>query len=256
MTNKDRFITFNDGINFNDIKDKLQEETPMKGHVIIRDKEGNILHEEDNLVLMRARVWLFEQLFGASAPTTYTGAKINNNRIISLFSIGSGGADINASAFTPFTPKFNDVDLGQPIPFVTIDPDKPNNSEAQANPSIVTELSAEQANTFYMPVSNPDGTTPYYTKRFKDATAEEPLGSSKKWVLDQSTGGVAFSLALSVERDEARGTLFNEIGLWLAEYDSSNNTFKDAELATRLTFQTESLASLTKGIDIEYIMYI
>ena len=254
--NDNRFMEITDGINIADHPSTLDEST-VKGRVIIRDHDtGEILHEEDNLVLMRTRVWLFERLFNVDPPSSYTGAKKNAKRNICLFSIGSGGADVNANAFTPFTPKFNDSDLGQPIPFVTIDPDKANNSEAQANPSIVTGLSTEQSKTYYMGEDMPDGTKPYYAKRFKGATDSNPLGESKKWVIDQHTGGVAFSLALTVDRDEARGTQFNEIGLWVGEFDSGQNDYKDLFLASRLTFSTESLNSLTKAIDIEYLMYI
>lgn len=255
--NTDRFIKINEAINLGDDSGTGKEHTYVNGRVIIRDADTQeVLHEEDNLVLLRTRVWLFEQLFKTAPPTSYGGIKQDNNRSIGLFSIGSGGADINASAFTPFTPKFNDKNLGQPVPFVTVDPDKPNNSESQSNPSIVTSLSTEQTKKYYMPEDIPDGTRPYFAKRFKDATDANPLGSSKKWVLDQNTGSVAFSLALSIDRDEARGSMFNEIGLWIARFNSATNTYVNPELASRLTFSTESLAGLTKNIDIEYVLYI
>src|SRR5699024_1638843 len=104
---------------------------------------------------------------------------------------------------TPFTPKFNDAALAQPVPFITKDPDKANNSETQANPSVVTDLTTAQKKTYHMATSMPDGTTPYYAKRFKGATDTKPLGSSKGWVLDQATGSVAYSLALSIDKTEA-----------------------------------------------------
>ena len=254
MKKDNRFLEIHEGINISDINN---DSTHMRGHVIFRDAETQeIIHEEDNLVLLRTRVWLFEQLFNIAPPSTYRGIKRDNNRSLCLFSIGSGGADLGASAFTPFTPKFNDKELSQPIPFETIDPDKVNNSESQSNPSIVTSLSTEQSKTYYMYEKLPDGTTPYFAKRFKGATDENPLGVSRKWVLDQNTGSVAFSLTLSVDRDEARGTIFNEIGLWLARFNPSTNTYMNPELASRLTFDSESLSSLTKSIDIEYMMYI
>ena len=115
------------------------EMTSMKGHVIFRDPEtGRILHEEDNLVLMRTRIFLFEHLFGVDAPDSYTpGKPKDNTRTIALWSAGSGGADVNASSFTPFVPTFGDTSLGQSIPFIIQDPDKNNNVETQANPSKV-----------------------------------------------------------------------------------------------------------------------
>lgn len=229
----------------------------LKGHVIIRDAEtGEILREEDNLVLMNTRVWLFQQLFKVDAPGDLSGYKADNSRQICLFSIGMGGADINANAFTPFVPKFNDKALGQMIPFVTIDPDKPNNSEAQANPSVLTQLTAAQQKTYYMSDNKADGTRPYYAKRFTDATDARPLGKSRGWVISQQDGSVAFSLSLSIDKTEARGATFNELGLWMGTFDAASNSYSNLMLATRLTLASEPLTSLTKSIDIEYILYI
>lgn len=233
-------------------------ESSIKGHVIFRDgKTKEILHEEDNLVLMRARVWLFEQLFKVNPPTSYAPpAVINNNRSVVLYSIGSGGADVNASAFTPYTPKFSDSQLGQAIPFVIVDPDKNNDVSTQSNPSIVESLTPDQAKTYYMSQKKADGTTAYYGKRFKGATDTSALGSSTGWNIDTTSGTVSFSLSLSIDEIDARGLMFNEIALWLGQFNSSNNTYKDLEMITRLTFSTVSLQSLTSTIDIEYILYI
>ena len=248
-----RFIKFNDNIN---LKENVGNSVPIKGHVIFRDSETkDILHEEDNLVLMRTRLWLFEQLFKTSPPETVNGIE-DNSRYIGLFSIGSGGADVNANPFNPYVPKFSDLDLGQKIPFITLDPDKENDVEAQANPSIVASLTPTQKSTYFMAESQPDGTTPYYAKRFNGATNANPLGDSKGWIIDQYDGKVAFSISMTIDSSEARGTMFNEIGLWLTKYNSNTNTYLNSELATRLTFSTEILSSLSKTIDIEYIMYI
>ena len=248
-----RFTQIKDGLDLTDSPASLEQ---VHGHVIVRDSDtGEVLIDKENLVLMRTRVWLFEQMFKTDAPSSLNYTK-DNARSIAFFSIGSGGADINANPFAPFVPKFSDIELGQRIPFVTVDPDKANNSESQANPSIVSSLTSAQRNIYYMSVANSDGTTPYYAKRFKDATPASPFGSSSKWVVDNYSGKVAFSLSMTIDKSEARGNLVNEIGLWMATYNSSNNTFSNPFLATRICFDTDSLSSLNKNIEIEYIMYI
>ena len=245
-----------DSINMNDTSMDNFENKYIQGHVVFRDPETKeIISEQDNLVLMSTRVWLFQQLFGVDLPEDYAG-KVNNNRRVCLFSIGSGGADVNANAFTPYVPRFSDQRLGQMIPFVVVDPDKVNNTESQANPSVVTELSSGQKNKYYMGEAKADGTKAYYAKRFEGATAEKPLGNSRGWIIDNTVGKVGFSLSLKVDKNEARGNVFNEIGLWMADYNADKNEYTDAVLCTRLCFASEDLSSLSKGVDIEYTLYI
>lgn len=249
----DRFMKIEEGVQVNDLSEKVEQ---VQGHVIVKDANtGEILMEKDNLVLMRTRVWLFEQLFKVDPPSSLNYTK-DDNRAIALFSIGSGGADINANPFAPFVPKFSDLELGQKVPFLTVDPDKSNNSESQANPSIVSSLTSQQRNIYYMPVNNSDGTTPYYAKRFKGATATKPFGSSSGWVVDTYSGKIAYSLAMNIDKSEARGNVINEIGLWMASYNQATNQYSNPFLATRICFDTDSLSSLNKNIEIEYVMYI
>ena len=249
----DRFTKIVDGVNLGDLQDGVEQ---VHGRVIVKDADtGEVLMDKENLVLMRTRVWLFEQLFKVDAPASLNYTK-DDKRSITFFSIGSGGADINANPFAPFVPKFSDVELGQRIPFVTVDPDKANNAESQANPSIVSSLTSAQKNVYYMPAPNSDGTTPYYAKRFKGATADNMFGSSTGWVVDNYSGKIAFSLAMNIDKSEARGNVVNEIGLWMATYNKSSNTFTNPFLATRICFDTDSLSSLNKNIEIEYVMYI
>lgn len=218
-------------------------------------RTGELIHQEENLVLMRTRVWLLEKLFGKGIPSNYN-ADSTPDRTICLFSIGSGGADVNNAAFSPYTVKYSDQKLNRPIPFVVENPDKENSDLTANNPSMIEELSDEQRRKYYLPEDKQDGTTSFYGKRFTNATKENPLGDSKGWIIDNEDGSVAFSLKMSVEPDEARGSIVNELGLWLAKYNETENKFEGTELATRLTFDSRSLKNLSDGLDIEYIIYI
>ena len=225
----------------------------VRGHLIFRDAEtGKVLHEQDNLVLMRTRVFLFEHLFGVDPPQEYECARkqySSENRHICLFKVGSGGADVNANAFNPYTPKFSDKDLSQPVPFVIRNIDKDEEVSFQDNVSVYTELTDEMKNLYYLPSTRPDGSIYYYGKKFNET-------GSKGWMIDQSTGEIAYSLSMTITEAECRGYMINEIGVILAEYDEENNTYIDPELATRITFDTESLKNASKAIEIEYIFYI
>lgn len=243
------------------IKDKLNisennKKEHVRGHVILKDHDtGKVLVEKDNLVLLRTRVWLFEQLFKTTPPTTYSST-VDNDRQIALLTIGQGGADVNATAFSPYVPKFDDKALGQKVPFIIVNPDKDNDSSLKPNPSVVQELSEDQKNVYYLPETEPDGSIYYYGKRPTNANANSPYGNSKGWNIDQSTGEVSFSIEFSIGTTDARGYIINELGLFLAHYDKGSNTYTNSELATRITFDSESMNSLTKTLDIEYILYI
>ena len=42
----------------------------------------------------------------------------------------------------------------------------------------------------------------------------------------------------------------------MADYNADRNEYTDAVLCTRLCFASEDLSSLSKGVDIEYTLYI
>lgn len=235
-------------------KDNLN--SSIKGIVkFTNPKTGELIHQEENLVLMRTRVWILERLFNLNSPSSYN-VDNTQGRTICLFSVGSGGADVNNAAFTPYTVKYSDTKLNRPVPFITENPDKQNSDITANNPSMIEELNEDQKSEYFLAEEKPDGTTSYYGKRFTNATKDKPLGDSKGFIIDNEDGSVAFSLKMSVEPEECRGNIINELGLWLTKYNEEENKFEGSELATRLTFDSRSLKNLSDGLDIEYIIYI
>lgn len=259
MFNFDRFkrSLVEEGIlNAEDDKFKDNISDYVRGIVKFRNlKTGELIHTEENLVLMRTRVWIMERLFGTNIPSNYT-ADSTPGRTIGLFSVGSGGADVNNAPFSPYTVKFSDKDLQRPVPFVIENPDKENSDVTANNPSVVEKLTDDQKAKYFISREKEDGTVSYYGKRFQNATVDKPLGDSKGWIIDNEDGSVAFSLKMTVTPDECRGQIINELGLWLTKYDSSKKDFVGTELATRLTFDSRSLKNISDGLDIEYIIYI
>ncbi|QXN67835.1 hypothetical protein FPHOBKDP_00081 [Listeria phage LPJP1] len=228
----------------------------IRGKVIFRNADTKqVINIQDNLILQRTRVFVMEALLKEKHPSTYNEV-YDPARSICLFSVGEGGADINASPFTPVAPKFNDNGLAQKFPFITVDPDKDNDTETQDNPSIVKELTDEQKMKYYLPQADPDGTVKYYGKRFNGATNSKPFGNSKGWNINTFTGEVSYSLSLTIDPSECRGGMINELCLWLGRYNETKNSYENISCGSRLTFDSISLSGLSTNIEMEYIIYV
>jgi hypothetical protein len=224
----------------------MKDNKTLRGRVIIRDDFGNIILEKDNLIVMRGRTFALESLFKDPIDPAVSGYKVNMNRSVCLFKIGGGGADVKSAPFQPFTPSFSDEDLAAPVPFVIQDPGKYDAVEKENNPSIIEVMSTKQKAKYYLPNMKSDGTTEYYGKVFE---------TDPQWVFNKETNEVYKKIMLRINSDEARGYMINELGLVLAEFDSANNLYKDAELFSRITFDTKSLTSLTENLLIEYLVF-
>jgi hypothetical protein len=252
MINKDEvLLSFNDALMMADKIGQPASRTGLKGRVRVHeilDEFGNTVlkQEKDNLIVMRGRTYALEQLFNDPIDPTTSGYKVNMNRTICLFKVGSGGADVNSAPFQPFTPLYSDEDLAIPVPFVTQDSDKYDSQEKTNNPSIIETMSSAQKKIYYNPTIRENGTTEYYSKVFE---------VKPQWVFNKSTNEVYKKIMLKVNANEARGYMVNELGLLIGEYDQANNQYLDTELFSRVTFDTESLTSLTKGLLIEYLIF-
>ena len=259
MISLKKHLQAEEAFNLSDSPASSHSQVGIHGKVTIKDDQDNIILEKENLVTQATRVWLFEQLFKTNAsslmPSKYKYHH-DDSRQICLLSVGSGGSDLNANAFTPYVPVFSDVDLGQKVPFIIVDQDKYNDNTAKANPSIVDKLTAEQTKLYYLPKQNPDGTIYYYGKRPDGYTDSKPYGTSRGFNIDTITGDVSFTITFSINRNECRGNVINEIGLWLGKYNAGANRYDNLNLATRLCFDPESLTSLTKELTIDYTLYI
>lgn len=317
-------LKFNDYLNMIDKTDK-KSKTFVKGHVVIKDDFGNIILEKDNLVLLNTRVFLFEHLFKVGPPNGYSYMRKGNNneyekviqnttnpyaydenrhqKRICMFTVGQGGADVNATPFNPYIPKFNDIALVQPVPFKTFDLSKDFNSDKNSNPSIVNsdidyelvprDFIIEDNNSIpiyykeyyecnrYTDINEISNTKPYYAKLFNIETGDNS-SDAFGWNTDYNeTGELAYNIGLSINTDECRGSMINELGLIMTTFNlkkitssTSNDipttlssisdfpyyiaedTNTDWELATRITFDSLSLTSISNKINIYYTLYI
>jgi len=235
-------------LNFQDalkLKDKFCHPT-LRGHVTFRDEFGNIILEKDNLIVLRGRTFTLEKLFNDPISNQTSGYVSNLNRTISLFKIGSGGADIQSAPFQPYNPEYSDIDLAHPVPFVTLDPNKQADPDKAENPSIIESMTDSDKSHYFLPISKSNNIVEYYGKVFE---------SNPQWVFNKETNEVYKKINLKIASNEARGYIINELGLVLAEYDGTNGLYKDAELFSRVTFDSQSMTSLTKYILVEYLIF-
>lgn len=276
---------FTEFLNFEDFL-KYNDKALFRGKVIIKDLETGKVKEDDNLIVLRTRLFALQQLFKPEDQAEVeadAGYITNNNRKVCLFKIGMGGADIQSTALQPFVPKFSDEDLAKPIPFVITSPDKYIDPELEANPSIFTpdkkEFTKKMRETYHCEESNIDDTVQYFAKTFDD--------NSFKIVFNKDSNTLYAHMTLSIDAIDSRGYSMNELGLLLAEEryfpinpdtlerlpegrSISYDEFKvldeslkegyikgyiDAELVSRITFDTISLRSLAKKLLIEYRIY-
>jgi hypothetical protein len=252
MLNKNEVpLNFEDALQMADKINQPASRTGLRGkikiHEVIDDFGNTVLRrEKDNLIVMRGRTYALEQLFNDPIDASISGYKVNMNRTICLFKVGSGGADVESSPFQPFTPLYSDEDLALSVPFVIEDPNKYDTPEKQNNPSIIELMSSAQKAKYALPVSRSNGSTEYYGKVFE---------VKPQWVFNKETNEVYKKIMLKIDANEVRGYLLNELGLVMAEYDEVNKVYRDSELFSRVTFDSESLTSLTKTLLIEYLVF-
>jgi hypothetical protein len=225
-----------------------KNENGLRGKVVLKDELGNVLFTKWNLIVLRGRVFALESMFGV--VNTESSYRHESDKQLLCFGIGTGGA-LEASPFNPVSPGFNDRDLANRVPFMTINSTDPipNGSAYPVNASasvFSSFVTGEEA--IYKDPRVP--TTPavlsgetvysYYLKKFDAPT----------WHIDTTTNETYLKAILNIGTRDARGKNINELGLY---FTTASYTYP--ELFSRITFHTESLATLTKNFTIEYYIY-
>jgi hypothetical protein len=98
-------------------------------------------------------------------------------------------------------------------------------------------------------------TTSYFLKRINTGNAANGFRSA--WTVDRETNTAYVKSILELDALDARDRKINELGLWLGneEETASGSVFSDLELATRITFDTESLSG-EKEVTVEYYIFV
>jgi hypothetical protein len=250
--NKDeKILSFEDAIIMADKVGQPSSRMGLKGrvriHEIVDDFGNTVLKQEkDNLIVLRGRTFALEKLFNDPIDPTISGYQVNMDRTICLFGIGAGGADIESAPFQPFTPLYSDENLAIPVPFVIEDSTKYSDQDKTNNPSFIETMTAEQRATYFSPIIRSNGATEYFSKVFE---------VKPQWVFNKTTNEVYKKIMLKLDKNEARGYMVNELGLQIAWMNPKNSLYEDIELFSRVTFDTESLTSLTKSLLIEYLIF-
>ena len=199
-----------------------------KNFIVVRDAEtGAVVQTRSNLVLQTGREFNLRKIFGVPYASETTANL--NERTICLFGIGSGGTPL-ADPFNPIAPTPADVELNTRVAFRTL-------VEGEALPAGDTAK--------YHSKETLGGNDHYYTKRFT---------GSPVLVVDAPNDEVYVKITLDIVKEDARGSIISELGLYSARLVGSN--YLDPKIATRVTFQSEPLAVETnKALVIEYYVY-
>jgi hypothetical protein len=199
-----------------------------KNFIIVRDAETNaIIQTKENLVLQTGREFNLRKIFGI--PYNSETLANLNERTICLFGIGSGGTP-SADPFNPIAPTPTDANLNTKVAFRTV-------ATGNALPA--------GDDTKYYGMETLGGNDSYYTKRFT---------GSPTLVVDPLNDECYVKLTLDIVKEDARGTIISELGLYSARLVGTN--YLDPKIATRVSFQSEPLGAATnKALVIEYYVY-
>lgn len=231
-----------------------------KNKIVVRDLDGNVLFEKENLVVLRGRVFALEKMFMeqcSEAPSNY----LNNVAAgkICLFACGKGGAP-NSQLFEPYVPSPLDetslstpFGLKNPVPFRTVDSTVPITA-------FLSGGSIDEPHMYYCGVEDLEdpAVTRYYYKTF-----DQPI----EWVYDKDTNEVYVICTLKIDVSDFRNTksddnltyvrseYINELGLFIATYSSGANTYSNVEMVTHICFDSEPFKNMNKTLLIDYYVY-
>jgi len=224
-------------------------ETHLKGHVIIVDnKDNRVIVDKDNVIVLRGRTFALEKMFNVSNELNlgYNTSNLDSKRIC-LFKVGDGGC----------------VDESQPFNIVAVAPDCTKlNHELPFKLAIEGEDKPEG----YFEAKELDdesGNIGYFCKTFdniewvyNDVTNDE-VAVKLTLTIDEDDFKTIYSLDENNEAEYTRDCFINEIGLCIANGDTSDTSdgMSNIELATRLTFESEPMFNQLKSITIYYYIY-
>lgn len=249
-----RKLNFKDGLEFGDAagKDKFEEimnSAPdgmgLRGMVVFKTPQGKVLLVKKNLVVLRGRTFALENLFDMDLDETFPpDYAINRARKICLFKVGRGGT-LPDDPFNPIVVQPLERDLADPAPFRTL------------VPGLGDAFVGEEGDRYFgenIIVGGPDGDVmEYYFKRINVSTSFNP-----EWEYDQQTNTVAVKMVLKLDDNDTEGMLINELGMFAAEMGVETGTgkvtFKDPEMVSRITFDTEAMKG-NKEILIDYYIF-
>lgn len=233
----EKILTFDENVLMKD----YQNSNGLKGKVVLKDSSGSVIFTKWNLIVLRGRVLALENLFGIQNTLNTYGN--TTGRKILTFGIGTGGAQV-ISPFSVNNPASTDVALTTPVPFLTINSTSPVGIDYPIDANTSTFAAFETGEAAFYPGGGTTITSTikqYYYKTFTTPTLE----------IDESNNEAYVKATLTIGTRDARGRNINEMGLFFM----TPSSYLEPELFSRITFNTESLASITKELTVEYYIY-
>lgn len=219
----------------------------FKGHAVFCDENGNVLLEKDNTIVLRGRTFALEKIFGISSSglgLNYNTQDLPNKKVC-LFRCGTGGC-IEGQPFNILPTASNCAKLSSEIPFRPV-------------------IAGESLTNYTDIRTGSDNIQYYWSKKFDSMVMDHNRSEGKTSTTEDE---VYVKLTLKITEDDfatipttningdieyKRSTFINELGLYIANEDNGN--YRNYELFSRLTFESEPLFNNTKVIIIYYYIY-
>jgi len=208
--------------------ESFQNPKGIIGKPKIYDFDGNLLAEEENLVVLAGREFLAQKLLAQAVDSNFDLTKYD----IRYFGIGNGGTN---DGDTPSTvgPFDTDLDLSSPVKFTDTGGD------------------INSSTNDYKYIS--DG---YLKKILSDGgmeiiQEEHTVNTENGNVVIQKYTSIKFTLKIQMEEPAVKPFKFNEAGLYAVEYDSNGIPTSNKVLFARFTTLDKYLDS-NDGIIIEW----
>lgn len=196
--------------NGTDVIEKLKS---IIGLPKIYDLKGNLLAEEENLVVLIGREFLAQKLIGSSqgASIDYTQYKVD------YFGIGSGGTTLGTIPDT-VGPYDLDTNLSSPIQFTT--------TSGDINSSL---NSYKYIDGGFLKKIKSDGSVAITQEEHEVNTATEGLLTVQRFT------SIKFTLKIDISEPSSKPAKFNEAGLWAVKFDANGVPLSQKVLFARFT---------------------
>jgi len=214
-----KHISLQDKIIIDD-KRKKNKHKPLRGIVIVKDTEGNIIYTKDNLVVRKGRELILRKLLNIPF-VSQTTTQLNNRKICS-FGIGIGGTPSN-DPLNPLVPTPADSTLNTETYFVVSPLTVPQQAKYLDSRVITVGPSTE---------------TRWFKKKF--TSDPELVLNAVPNADDPYNDEYYVKVNLAIDPEDCRGSNINEICLFSGIQDINDSSlFTNFQIFSRITFPTE-----------------
>jgi hypothetical protein len=198
-------------------------------------KTGELLADEENLVVLTGREFMAQKVSSLSNPS-----KDLRNYEIRYFGVGDGGTD---GATNAVDPQDNDEDLASPVIIA------PSSSQVNTSANDYRYVANGYLKRILSTVNDPSGDIQIVLEDHEINTSDGSTTTVQKYTT------IKFTLILEENEPANKPFTFNEAGLYAVKYDSDGNPTDDKILVARFTTIDKNLGP-TDGLRIEWSVLV